>query len=79
MILYLIKLPRPENPGNIHMWHMEHWTAVSTLLGLISSAYRDLHHKRSNKQPENAETELLPMDHQFNVIISTFLYTKMGL
>ena len=28
--------------------HTEHWTAVSTLLGLISSAYRDLHQWRSN-------------------------------
>ena len=26
----------------------KHWTAVSTLLGLISSVYRDLHHWRSN-------------------------------
>ena len=24
--------------------HVEHWTTVSTLLGLISSAYRDLYH-----------------------------------
>ena len=28
----------------------EHWTAVSTLLGIISSVYRNLHHWRSNQQ-----------------------------
>ena len=39
---------------------MEHWTAVSTSLGLISSAYHNLHHQRSNPQPQNVETELLP-------------------
>ena len=46
------------------MRHMEHWTAVSTLLGLISSAYCDLHHWRSNQQPQNAEAETLPLGHQ---------------
>ena len=35
--------------------HTEHWTAVSTLLGLISSAHRDVHHWRSNQQPQYAE------------------------
>ena len=40
----LIKLPWLENPANTCMQHTEHWTAVSTLLCLISSAYRDLHH-----------------------------------
>ena len=40
----LIKLPWPENQTNTHMRHTEHWTAVSTLLGLISSAYCNLHH-----------------------------------
>ena len=44
--------------------HAKHWTAVSALLGLISSAYRDLHHRRSNQQPQNAETETLPLGHQ---------------
>ena len=42
--IILIKLPWLENPANTHVRHTEHWTAVSTLLGLISSAYRDLHH-----------------------------------
>ena len=42
--IILIKLPWPENPANIYMRHTEHWTAVSSLLGLICSAYRDLHH-----------------------------------
>ena len=35
--------------------HVKHWTAVSTLLGLISSAHRDLHHWGSNQQPQYAE------------------------
>ena len=30
----------------------KHWTAVSTLLGLISSVYRNLHHWRSNQWPQ---------------------------
>ena len=34
------------------------WTAVSTLLGLISSVYRDLPHWRSNQQSHNAEPKL---------------------
>ena len=61
----LIKLPWLENSANTYMWHTEHWTTVSTLLGLISSAYLDPHHWRSNKQPQNAETETLPLGHQF--------------
>ena len=40
------------------MRHTKHWTAVSTLLGLISSAYCDLHHWRLNKQPQKAEPKL---------------------
>ena len=43
------------------MWHTEHWTAVSTLLGLISSVHRDLHHWRSNPQPQYTEVETLPL------------------
>ena len=30
----------------------KYWTAVSTLIGLISSVYRDLHHWKSNQQPQ---------------------------
>ena len=37
-------MPWLENPANTHMRHTEHWTAVSTLLCLINSAYDDLHH-----------------------------------
>ena len=44
IIFKYIKLPWPENPANTHMRHTEHWTGVSTLLGLISSAYHNLHH-----------------------------------
>ena len=40
------------------MRHTENWTAVSTLLGLFSSAYPDLHYYRSNQQPQNAEPSL---------------------
>ena len=36
--IILIKLSRLENPANTHMWHTEHWIAVSILLGLINSA-----------------------------------------
>ena len=36
----------------------KHWTAVSTLSGLISSVYRDLSHRRLNQQPQNAEPKL---------------------
>ena len=43
-IYILVKLPWPENPANTYMWHTGHWTALSNLLGLISSAYCDLHH-----------------------------------
>ena len=39
----------------------EHWTAVSTLLGLISSVYRNLHHWRSNKRLQIA----VPNQHWF--------------
>ena len=36
----------------------KHWTAVSTLLGLISSVYRDLYRWRSNQRPQIAEPKL---------------------
>ena len=31
----------------------KHWTAVSTLLGLISSVYRDVHHQRDQTSDHN--------------------------
>ena len=43
--------------------HVTYGTAVSTLLGLISSVYRDLHHWKSNQQPPNVETETLSLGH----------------
>ena len=52
-----------RRPGK-HL-HVTYGTAVSTILGLISSAYRDLHHWRSNQQPQNAEAETLPRGHRF--------------
>ena len=36
----------------------KHWTAVSTLLGLISSVYRNLHYRRSNQRPQIVEPKL---------------------
>ena len=36
----------------------KHWTAFSTLLGLISSVYCDLTHWRSNQRLQNAEPKL---------------------
>ena len=59
MYFYWITMPRKFGK---HLY-TEHWTAVSTLLGLISSAYCDLHHGRSN-QPQNAETKTLPLGHR---------------
>ena len=47
------------------MRHTEHLAAVSTLLGLITSVHRDLHHWRSNQQPQYAEGETLPLGHRF--------------
>ena len=50
--------------------HRAHWTAVSTLLGLISNVHRDLHHGRSNQQPQYAEAETQPLGHWFMLRIS---------
>ena len=36
----------------------EHWTAVSTLFGLISSVDRNQHNWRSNQRPQIAVTKL---------------------
>ena len=52
------------------MRHSEHWTAVSTLLGLISSAHHDLHHWRSNQQSPKADAETLPLGHRFISYVS---------
>ena len=41
--------------------HATYGTAVSTLLGLISSAYHKLHHSRSNQQSQKEEAELVPI------------------
>ena len=60
MCVCVLDLSWLENPANTYVRHMEHWTAASTLLGLISSAHRNLHHWRSNQQPQYAEAETLP-------------------
>ena len=36
----------------------KHWTVVSTLLGLISNVYRDLHLWRSNQRQQITEPKL---------------------
>ena len=77
--LYIfIELPWLENLANTYMRHTEHWTAVSTLLGLISSAYHDLHHWRSNQQPQNAIAETLPLGHRSISHISDAKLTSLG-
>ena len=58
--------------------HAKHCTAVSTLLGLISSAHRDLHHWRSNQQPKDAAAETLPLGHRFMPHISEAEFTSHG-
>ena len=61
--LLWIELLWPENlPNTYDIW--EHWTAVSTLLGLISSVYHNLYHLRSNQRPQIAVPKL-QMSHQF--------------
>ena len=45
-----IELPWPANT-----YTRKHWTAVLTLLGLISSVYCDLRHWRLNQRPQIAE------------------------
>ena len=55
--------------------HKKRWTAVSILLGLISSAHRDLHHWRSNHQPQ---AETLPLGHSFMPHISDAELTSHG-
>ena len=59
------------------MQHAEHWTAVSTLLGLISSAYHDLYHWRLNQQPQKAELKLT-VGHQFPSHTSDAKLTSHG-
>ena len=46
------------------------------VLGLISSAHRHLHHWRSNKQPQYAEAETLPLGHRFMLRISDAEWTS---
>ena len=58
--------------------YAEHWTAVSTSLGLISRAHRDFHHWRSNQQSQYAEAEPLPPDHWFMPHISDAVLTSQG-
>ena len=45
--------------------HATYGTVVLTLLGLISSAHRDLNPCRSNQQPHYAEAETLPLGNRF--------------
>ena len=72
--IYISELSWQENPANTYMWHTEHWTAVSILLDLISSA----HHRRLNQQPQYAEAETLPLGHRFMQHISDAKLTSHG-
>ena len=45
--------------------YAKYCTAVSTSLGIISSAHRNLHVWRSNQQPQHTEAETLPLGHRF--------------
>ena len=57
-LILWIELPRPEIQRTPTHDIQEHWTAVSTLLGLISSVYHNLHHWRSNQRPQIAVLKL---------------------
>ena len=52
-----VELPWPENPASTACDKQNHWTTLTTLLGLISSVYRDLPNRRSNQRPQNAESK----------------------
>ena len=57
--IYIINwIALTRKSGKHSIWHIEHWTAVLTLLGLISSVYHDLYHWRLNQQPQNPELKL---------------------
>ena len=58
--------------------HAKYRTAVSTLSGFISSTHRDLHHWRSNQQPQYAKAETLPMGHGLMPHISDAKLTSHG-
>ena len=75
---FIFELSWLENPANTYMRHTEPQTAVSTILGHISSAYRDLHDWRSNQQPQNAEAETLPLGYQFISHVSDTELTSHG-
>ena len=76
--IYIYKLSWLKNPANTYMRHMEYWTAVSTLLGLISRTYHDPHYWWSNQQSQNAEAETLPLGHRFISHISDAELTSHG-
>ena len=44
--------------GKHSMQHTKPWTVISTLLGLISYIFHNLHHWRSNQWPQKAELKL---------------------
>ena len=76
--IYILELTWQKNLANIYMRRTEHWTTVSTLLGLISSAHCDLPNWRSNQQPQYAEAETLPLGHRFTPHISDADLTSHG-
>ena len=58
--------------------HNELWTAISNLIGHISSAHRDVHHWRLNQQPQYAEPENIPLGQRFMLHISDAELTTHG-
>ena len=76
--LIILELSWLENPANIYMWHMEHWTTVSILLGLISCAHHNLHHWRSNQKRRFVEAKTLPLGHRFMSHVSDAESTSDG-
>ena len=53
----------------------EHWTAISTLLGLVSSVYRNLHHWRSNLKNKKNYIHLFPCP--WGIIITRLRISKL--
>ena len=61
-----IELPWPENPANTCTWHKETLDSYSTLLGLISSVYRDLPHtgdRTSDHRMQSCNSTTEPSTH----------------
>ena len=87
ILVYLMPNPLYTNIKYIWfgwvLWHINRCRlfnakSVATLLGLISSAHRNLHNWRSNRQPQYTETTTLPLGHRFMSHISDAELTSNG-